>query len=313
MRFLATKSQIRVINLGPSIAFRVLPQFSLGVGLDEQYMDSIINQHVAGPDVFGQELGEANFTNEGSNWAMGWHAGVLYEITPATRLGLAYHSRIKHRIEGNSTFDFDLTNVGIPLEVDIPGHFSADVTLPDYANLSFYHDFNPEWAFLASLDYTHWSTIQSLDANYTGEFGKIVPFATIPLDFRNTYRVSGGVNFHPSQRWTLRTGVAYDESPVPNDTARTFRLPDDNRYWVALGAQYIINREFTLDVGYAHIFVERTHIDNVQKFSGGPLSVPVPIIGTIPVSFQFIENAVGDITANVNEVGAQLTWNIDAV
>ena len=45
--------------------------------------------------------------------------------------------------------------------------------------------------------------------------------STTPENFRNTWRVSAGANYRYSDNWTLRGGVAFDQSPV-NDTDRAF-------------------------------------------------------------------------------------------
>lgn len=75
-----------------------------------------------------------------------------------------------------------------------------------------------------------------------------------PERWRDTWRYALGANYAASDRLTLRAGVAYDETPVPNAT-RTPRLPDSDRTWLALGAQWRWDA-LTLDVGYAHLFAE---------------------------------------------------------
>ena len=79
---------------------------------------------------------------------------------------------------------------------------------------------------------------------------------TVPLDFRNTWRFSAGVDFKPTPCWILRAGTAYDQSPVKSADTRTFRLPDSNRYWLAVGAGYEINKSLTIDAGYSHLFIK---------------------------------------------------------
>ena len=59
---------------------------------------------------------------------------------------------------------------------------------------------------------------------------------------------------------SFRAGLAYDESPIP-DRTRTPRIPGGDRTWLAVGAQYTPIAGVTLDVGYAHIFVEDTTVD----------------------------------------------------
>lgn len=310
VRNLATTSAVETIDLGPSIAYQFNPHFSVGVGADVLWMSATFDQAIPDP-IPGNSNGSLGiFTNEGDSWGWGWHAGALYQYDAATRVGLTYHSRVRENIEGRAIADLTIgpePALDLPqFPLDLTGNFSSSVTLPDWVDLSGYHDFNDQWAALASVEYTHWNLIQTLNANYAGTIGEAIPNAQLPFNFRNTWRVAGGINYKPTPKWTVRTGVAWDESPVKDDTSRTFRLPDADRIWLALGAQYIINREFTIDAGYAHLFIKKDSINNTQFINAG---LTIPIINT-NVAFNAANTGVADVTANVNEVGAQLTWNI---
>lgn len=311
-RFLATDSAIQVINLGPSIAYQLTQALSLGAGVDSQYMSATFDQMI--PSLSGGGS-DGSFTNEGDSWGVGWHAGALYQFSPETRVGLAYHSQVNHEIKGLAIAKVNLVFPAItgfpPVNIDTSGNFTADTTLPAYADLGVFHDFNDQWAAMADLEYTHWSTIQTIVANYQGTVGDAIPSATLPFDFRDTYRAAVGVNYKPAPKWTLRTGVAFDESPVKNDETRTFRLPDSNRFWVAFGGQYIITKEFKVDVGYAHLFVQNSSINNNFAINSSQQTVPiVPELVSATTSLNFLENATGTFNSSVNEVGAQLTWTI---
>lgn len=326
MAFLATSSSIQTVDVGPSLAIAITPQFSVGAGVDAQYMSATLdeqipfNESIIAPHILpNQTLNIGSFINEGDDWGWGWHAGILYQLSQDTRFGLAYHSRVNHTLTGRAlaklttpTINFSIPipifgplNINVPQEkINTFGHFSSDITLPDYVDFSAYHAFNPQWAVLGSVDYTRWSLINVNTANFGPDISDLIPQANLVFNFRNTWRVSTGVDYKPAPKWTLRSGVAFDESPVRNSTTRTWRLPDSNRYWVSLGAQYIITREFTVDAGYSHLFVKHSNINNAQTIAGN-----FPFLGN-SLPFTFVESAAGDISTSVNEVGLQLTWNI---
>jgi long-chain fatty acid transport protein len=54
---------------------------------------------------------------------------------------------------------------------------------------------------------------------------------------------------------TLRTGVAYETSPI-QDSTRDILLPDGNRVELAAGASFKYSDKITLDVGYSHLFFQ---------------------------------------------------------
>ena len=58
-------------------------------------------------------------------------------------------------------------------------------------------------------------------------------------------------------------GLAYDQTPV-RDATRTPTLPDNNRTWIAVGAQYLATPQLALDLGYTYIFVSNPSIDQNQ-------------------------------------------------
>ncbi len=57
------------------------------------------------------------------------------------------------------------------------------------------------------------------------------------LDFDDSWRYSIGANYKLNDRWVLKGGVAYDETPVKGATTRSVRLPDNDRIWVSLGGR----------------------------------------------------------------------------
>jgi long-chain fatty acid transport protein len=76
-----------------------------------------------------------------------------------------------------------------------------------------------------------------------------------PERWEDTWRYAVGATYQLNDQWKLRGGLAYDETNVP-DSTRTARLPDSDRNWVAVGAQWSPGGSFVVDVGYAHLFVD---------------------------------------------------------
>ena len=72
------------------------------------------------------------------------------------------------------------------------------------------------------------------------------------------------MDYYLSPSWTLRTGVSYDQTPVPNTRYRTARIPDTDKYWISFGASYKY-KAFTFDVGYAHLFNAKDKSLNISN------------------------------------------------
>jgi long-chain fatty acid transport protein len=88
---------------------------------------------------------------------------------------------------------------------------------------------------------------------------------TLPLNWHDSYMFSGGLEYQYSSALLLRTGVAWEKSPVRNASERTPYLPDSDRIWASLGAGYKWSQAITFDVGYAHIFAKEGEIDRTSS------------------------------------------------
>ena len=96
-----------------------------------------------------------------------------------------------------------------------------------------------------------------------------------------------------NNKWTLRGGLAYDETPVPSAERRTARIPGNDRTWLSLGGTYRIDQSFTVDVGYSHLFIDETPINNTLESS----------IPTLNATLN------GTYDSSVDILSAQLRWN----
>lgn len=275
-RYHSTEFGIRTVNINPSVAYRVNDSLSLGAGLNWQYLDADYQRKVPAAGLIEQLPGgmtnpmagvvanspdlEGRVKLKGNTW--GWNLGMLYQMTPDTRLGLSYRSAMRFKATGTTT----LSN--LPLgQASRSADASTTVTLPDTAILSFAHDLTRQWQILADISWTGWSSIPSLDID-SGALGT----DSLKLDFRDTWRVALGANYRHNQKWLFKGGVAYDQTPVPNAALRPTSLPDSDRIWLSLGVQYALGEQSTLDVGYAHIVMRKPHINNSSDARKGTVT-----------------------------------------
>jgi long-chain fatty acid transport protein len=119
-----------------------------------------------------------------------------------------------------------------------------------------------------------------------------VPDNVTEENWKDTYFFALGANYQLTDKLLLRGGVAYDQTPV-RDNFRTARLPDEDRYWVALGTTYAFNDHISVDVGYTHIFVLDSSID--ETFHPAPTTPAVT--GTLHGDY---ENSVDILAVQAN-------------
>jgi long-chain fatty acid transport protein len=270
-RFHAVKSEIETINLNPSIAFKVNDMLSLGFGVNYQTIDAELSNKTnyfgavvqglvarglspaaaaaaAGAALPTQGSREGLATINGDDDAWGWNIGVMLQLSPSTRLGIAYRSSIEYDIEGSVSFQ----NRPAALAAALPdGSIKVNIEMPDMATLSVYQKLSDQWELMGDLSWTGWSNIPSLDIFRSN--GTLLTKEVLNWD--DTWRVAFGGAYKYSDQWKAKFGLAYDESPV-SDQFRLARLPDNDRIWLSLGGQYKPTKDSALDFGYTYIFVD---------------------------------------------------------
>ena len=239
------KSELKTININPSLGWKATPTFSLGAGLSIQYAEATLSNATNAtfpPNSIG--------VVKGDDVSWGFNLGALWQVTPGTRVGLAYRSEVDHTLKGD-------LKINGSTAVD-PVY--ADVVLPDSASLSVVHKLNSRWELLADVTWTGWSDFKELRiVNAAGS-----PVALTIENWKDSYRYSAGANYRMNEKLSLRGGVAYDETPV-SDAFRTVRIPDQSRTWLAFGVQYQLSNKTALDMGYAHLFVKDAQINKTES------------------------------------------------
>ena len=131
---------------------------------------------------------------------------------------------------------------------------NAGLTLPDQVTASFRSQLTPQWTVLGTVEWTNWSTVQELVVT-----SRSIPVSTLDLKWNDGWFFSGGVEYQWDPKLALRAGIAYELTPVPDET-RSPRLPDTNRLWLSGGFTYNFTPQFSFDFAYSHIFGENSPI-----------------------------------------------------
>lgn len=250
------KTDLKTVNLNLSGAYRINDNFSFGVGANAVYADAEITRH-AGKNI--PSLGITPSTTaaklKGDDWGYGWNAGLLYEINPDNRLSFTYRSKVKVKFE-EGKYSNDLpTAIGGLGGNTVKG--TLDLNLPDIWEFSGYHKVDPKWALHYSVSYTGWSTFKDLTAYQKSNGDELFHK---PENFDDAWRLALGTTYFYDDNWTFRTGIAYDESPVPSKY-RSISIPDQDRYWLTAGTTYAFNKDASVDLGIAYMHGKKVNID----------------------------------------------------
>ena len=280
----------------------------MGFGLSIQYIEATLGSQIdsalacigegtsgaACAVTYGLTVGNANVDSsqelKGDDISYGMNFGVLFE-NDTSRVGFSYRSQIEHKLTGTVDFTLSpalqnfLTTTSNAAFQDTGAN--AGITLPDMMSLSYVQELGPKWTLLADATWTDWSDVQTVTVKFNNP---VQDDSQLELKFRDTMRYSVGATYRPNSRWEYKTGIAYDEGAVKKDEDRSARIPDSDRVWLTLGLAYKPSDDMIFDIGYAHIFVSDSTINNTHPSFGHTLN--------------------GTYESDVNILGAQLTWNI---
>jgi len=280
---LGGKTDLQTANFNLSGAWRLDPSWSFGLGLNAVYAKAKIERYagdlgkiLAGSGklppgteniVAGIPANTQITSLKGDKWGFGWNAGVLYELNKGNRYALTYRSKVKIDFDGDyksdlpSSFNPILGNYGLygTGGETIPG--SLSLNLPEMWEVSGYNTVAPKWAVHYSMAYTRWSQFKELRA--TGNDGNLLFLKD--ESFKDAYRLAIGTTYFMDENWTFRTGIAFDDSPVPADK-RSISIPDQDRFWLSAGTTYAFNKDASIDVGVS--YMHGKHVD-IQE---GPYS-----------------------------------------
>lgn len=294
-RYHALESHLETLDISPSLAWKMNDRIALGGSLILRYAEAELSNAVdfgslcigalanaSGEDQASAaaqcaaEIGpplqaDGHQVLKGDDWGLGFSLGALIRMGKRTDLGINYRSMVDLRLAGN--VDFSLPDFAANAQTGalLSGLFAdtaatSELELPESVALSLAHRPSTAWELLFDVSYTRWSRFDALRVDLVSLPDALDPVT--PEEWEDSWRYALGANWRANDGWTLRTGVAYDETPIPDARLRTPRIPGDNRIWAAIGATHSPNARWRFDLGYAHLFIDDPEIDNEDITTG---------------------------------------------
>lgn len=255
-RYDSIHTDLKTYNVQGSAAYKLDDHFSIGGGVDVQYVKVTLTNALPqlSPLIASDGLAEV----KGKDWTVGWHAGLFY-TNGDTNIGLSYRSGIDHRLTGTQTISGLQSLLAAQ---NGSSDASAPLNLPDIVTVGFMHRLTPRLRALISARWYNWSVLKSIAITAAGRT------SVKELDYKDSYSVSLGGEYDVSPALTLRAGTMFDRTPT-NPQFLTTRVPDGDRAWLSAGATYNVSSGLALNLSYAHNFVEQATIIRPDAYYGG--------------------------------------------
>lgn len=252
-RYQVQRSSLIFVAATPTLAYRLNDKWSLGGGLQFVYtryeQTSAINN-------IPENLSDGQVTIDNDGIGLGFTLGALYEITPQTRIGLAYRSETNPDLEGEPEY----SNLG-PLREQVLNNagvlgqpLNADLRSPQSVNIGVYHELGSGWCFTADgawIDFSEFGLEQVSVGPNTVSYSS---------DYKDIWGGSIGAQYRFSEVWSGALGAAYLSSGV-DDKDRTLAMPIDRIWGLGIGVARQLRKKRKIHVNLNYYDLGEASID----------------------------------------------------
>lgn len=252
-RYDSTETELTTINITPAFGFEATDWLSIGGGVDIQYADADLRSAI-----FVGAGNEGISKLEGDDWSVGYNLGFQIKPTEKTDIGFHYRSSIEHTLDGKITVE----GTGV---ADSVTQGSADLNLPDIASFGIGHNITDKTRIMGQATWFGWNNFQDITA--ISDAGAVL--SQVVQNYQTTWAFAVGAEHYLNEKWTIRAGYQYDETPT-TDEFRTSRTPDGDRNWFSGGATYKLNDKIDLDFAATYITVGDETINVTRNTAVAP-------------------------------------------
>ena len=270
VRYVATKSQINMLDITPAVSYRFSPQFSLGAGADyystfnadlEKKVPVDALNFVLGFPTLGAPDANSKLSGDGNAW--GYHAGFLFNPTPAHTFGVVYHSEVKTKIEGNLELNgLSGASAAVFGGTDYKTRARTDLFYPQSVQLGYKYDHDDKWEAGVNVAWYDWSSNKQLEIKLpdASPTQRAIAGNPIPLHWRDVWSATVGGYYRYTENFKLNMGAYYLERVYPESTFSP-AVPDMNKIGLSVGPSYT-KGAWSVDAIYNPLFYLNTKINN---------------------------------------------------
>jgi long-chain fatty acid transport protein len=248
--------------VNPTIGYRIAPWLSVGGGVSlvhGQLSERVAVNTVAAP-------GDGRLKYDASDVGYGYNFGVLFELSPQTRVGVTYVSQVNLDFNDEMRFK-NLEGTGLGNALELAGLLNArlkiNVNLPAQLAIGAYHAFTDRLALVGTVNWQNWSRFGEPEISVSS--GSQV---TDNLGYKDTYHAGLGVYYRVADPWLLMAGFGYDTSVTSSSDERSPILPLGAAYRYAAGVQYDWNKDFSIGAAYTLIDSGKAKVNQSGTLKG---------------------------------------------
>ncbi|SOS15153.1 outer membrane protein P1 [Pseudomonas cerasi] len=265
-RMFASKSEIKVVTLQPTISYAFNNRLSIGFGPTFSRIAGTLESDIT----LNPAIADTRVKVSGDDTDVGFNIGVLFNATDSTHVGLTYHSKVDYKLGCHTQVS---TGAGTPPQLLASNRYDCTlkVATPESYDFSVTQALSDAWTLYASATWTGWSSMQDLSLRNqpvsAAQGGTLASALTGSiqegLNWHDTWAYALGTAYRLDPQWVLRAGVIIDQSPTGN-TGRSPRTPTGDREVFSVGAGYDVTPQLSLDVAYSYLQEESVDVSRAN-------------------------------------------------
>ena len=260
-KYYVQNASITTLAVNPTIGYKIADWLSVGGGVSA--VQGKLSERVAVNTLL--EPGDGRLKYDASDVGYGYNLGVLFTLSPQTRVGVTYVSQVNLDFKDEMRFkNLDGTILGAALNASglLDAQLKINMNIPAQLSLGVYQAITDKLALVGTVNWQDWSRfgepeIAVADSNTVAA----------DLNYQDTYHAGIGAYYRVAEPWLLMAGFSYDTSPTSSSSDRGPVLPLGAFFTYSAGVQYDWNKDFSLGVAYALVDAGPAKINR----SGGPL------------------------------------------
>jgi len=239
-RYRVQQATLLGVSFVPSVAYRVNDRLSVGAGVNAMY--GIFKQQVAINNVL-PSLADGQLKLDDKAWGWGANLGLLYEVSPATRVGLTWNSQVK--LDFAAPAQFSGLGPGLSSLLAARGLLGAQVnlgvTVPQQVMASAFSQLDERWAVLGNVGWQQWSKFGQVAIGIDNTANPVALTTSIP--FKDTWHVAAGAQYRLSDPWRMSFGIAYDSGFQSGSNVSPL-LPVNAAWRFGVGGEQQVSKTF---------------------------------------------------------------------
>ena len=270
----AEEFTLKIIELSPSISYKINDNFSVAGGLRLIYSEGVVKSDARG---IGMPL---QVDMDGDTVEFAYNLAMTYKPTDDVIVAATYRSNVDLDEDGSATITYP---VGIPRGTTVTSDAGVSVPLPAAFNVAISKTWDGTFTLEAGYERTFWSEYESLEFTGTN-----LPITQKNWEDSNTYRIGATIEL---DKLTVMMGFAIDETPVPVESIG-FELPDSDAKVFSMGFRYQQTENLSWGLAFLYdskdsISIERGVSENPVLTKGGSFHEGGAYLTTIGMGYKF--------------------------